>query len=567
LRLRRRCSLRTCRRLRHSRTGGEAWDWTAISPPIVAIACVMALTEALRAVGAYVRTVQADLMHEYVCDKVHAKSSEVGVAYYELPEFYDHLHRAQSEAMYRPAMLLDSMGALIQNGITLIAMASVLLTYTVWLPFALLISTLPAFAVVLRHAVEQHLFRERSTPDERRARYYSWLLTTREPAAELRLFDRAGKFQSAYRDTRRELVRETHRLARRRTLAELAASAVGLAAVAGAFAWMLLRAARGQASLGDLAFFYQAFAYGQKMMRQLLQDVGQLYYNSLFLSNLTEFLELPSQDARVPGASNKPPPVAPSISVREVTFCYPGGERVALDRLSLEIEPGQCVALVGANGSGKSSLVKLLCRFYDPAGGEVRVGGYDLRDIPLHELRHWLTVLFQRPVRYQATVSENIAYGAWADHPSPQEIMDAAVAAGADEIIDSLPGKYEQFLGKWFANGAELSEGQWQRIALARAYLRDAPILILDEPTSAMDPWAEAEWVGRFRILARGRTSLLITHRFPIARHADVIFVMEKGRIVERGNHDDLIRQGGRYAESWLRQTRQDAESNPEAVR
>jgi ATP-binding cassette subfamily B protein len=490
---------------------------------------------------------------------VHSKSSEVGLAFYELPEFFDHLHRAQSEALYRPALLLESLGNLLQHAITLAAMVGLLLTYTIWLPLELVLSTLPAFWVVLRHAVNQHLFRERTTPEERKARYFSWLLTSREPAAELRLFDLGGHFQRLYQRTRRSLIHEAHLLARRRTLADLLASIIGLLAGGSAFGWILYRAAKGQASLGDLAFFYQAFAYGQRMMHSLLQQVGQLYYNSLFLSSLHEFLALPAQAAEGSQPREFPGPIHSGVRFEAVVFRYPGSQRPALQGIDLEIPAGQCVALVGPNGSGKSSLVKLLCRFYDPDEGRITFDGHDLRGLLLADVRRQTTVLFQRPVRYQATVAENIAYGHWQRGPSLEEIAAAAEAAGADSVISALPGGYDQFLGKWFANGTELSEGQWQRVALARAYLRQSSLLVLDEPTSAMDPWAEADWVARFRELAEGRTSVLITHRFPIARHADVIHVLDQGRIVESGSHEELLQLGGRYAESWRTQTQEEA--------
>ncbi len=545
------------------RLAAHDWNWQILAGPVTTIAAVMLLTEALRILANYVQTVQADLLHEYISSQVHTKSARVGLSFYELPEFFDHLHRAQSEALYRPAMLLESLGSLLQHSITLAAMVGLLLTYTVWLPLALVLSTAPAFWVVLRHAVQQHLLRERSTPDQRRARYYDWVLTAPETAAELRLFDLSGHFQRLYTETQRKLYRESHALARRRSAADLGASAIGLVAGGGAFAWILVRAARGQASLGDLAFFYQAFIYGQRMMHALLQQVGQLYYNSLFLSSLHEFLSLPDESSPAPASAAPPEALQKGIRFEDVAFRYPGSERRALCGLSLEIPAGRSVALVGPNGSGKSSIVKLLCRFYDPDQGRITFDGVDLRDVPFAEVRRRTTVLFQQPVHYQATVTENIGYGSWQGRPAAGEVAAAVAAAGAEGIVAELPGGYEQFLGKWFVNGTELSEGQWQRIALARAYLRKSPLLILDEPTSAMDPWAEAEWVGRFRELAAGRTAVLITHRFPIARHADLIHVVDQGRIVESGTHEELLQAGGLYAESWRTQTQEEGLRTP----
>ncbi|MGO9305993.1 MAG: ABC transporter ATP-binding protein, partial [Candidatus Korobacteraceae bacterium] len=232
-----------------------------------------------------------------------------------------------------------------------------------------------------------------------------------------------------------------------------------------------------------------------------------------------------------------------------VRFRYPGSPRPALENFDLEIRAGQIVAVVGSNGAGKSTLIKLLCRFYDPEAGRVSLDGIDLRALDIEELRSRITVLFQQPVHYNDTVRDNIAYG---DLRSPSEALEPAVRdAGAEDLIARLPEGLDSMLGRWFAEGAELSVGEWQRLALARAFLRRAPILILDEPTSAMDPWAEADWLARFRELAAGRTVLIITHRFSTARFADVIHVMNEGRIIESGTHEQLLKAGGRYAQGW----------------
>jgi ATP-binding cassette subfamily B protein len=245
------------------------------------------------------------------------------------------------------------------------------------------------------------------------------------------------------------------------------------------------------------------------------------------------------------------------IRFERVAFQYPGAREATLNDFSLTIPAGRIVSLVGPNGAGKSTFVKLLCRFYDPAGGRIELDGRDLRSFQLDELRRHITVLFQEPVHYNATAGENVHLGDLG--ATEAEVETAAVAAGADEIIRRLPAGYGNTLGKLFIDGAELSTGEWQRIALARAFLRQSPILILDEPTSAMDPWAEAEWLDRFRSLARGRTAILITHRLTTAMRADEIHVFSAGRVVESGSHEELLRLGGLYAQSWSRQERSSA--------
>jgi len=306
---------------------------------------------------------------------------------------------------------------------------------------------------------------------------------------------------------------------------------------------------RGLATLGDLAMFYQAFQQGLGLMRGLLENLGQLYGNLLFLGNLYEFLGLEQRVVSPSKPLPTPLTIQGSLRLEGVRFRYPGSPRPALENFDLEIRAGQIVAVVGSNGAGKSTLIKLLCRFYDPEAGRVSLDGIDLRALDIEELRSRITVLFQQPVHYNDTVRDNIAYG---DLRSPSEALEPAVrAAGAEDIIARLPEGLDSMLGRWFAEGAELSVGEWQRLALARAFLRRAPILILDEPTSAMDPWAEADWLARFRELAAGRTVLIITHRFSTARFADVIHVMNEGRIVESGTHEQLLQAGGRYAQGW----------------
>ena len=539
---------------------GTPVDFSAGTPiflPAFLIGGVLLLGELLRGTSDWIRAVQASLVEDHISGLVQEKSINADLSFYESPDYHDHLHRARAEAATRPIALLENGGSLIQHCITLVAMAGVLIPYGLWMPVALVVSTLPALLVVVRFAVRQHQWQARTTESERRGFYYDWVMTAGETAAELRLFNLGGYFRSAYQTLRAWLRRGHLQLHKAQALAEFAAGVIALLISASCLAWMGWQAMQGQATLGDLALFYQAFSLGQRLVRTLLGNVGQIYYNLLFLGNLFEFLDLKSEVLDPPR-----PRAAPSLDgnglgilFKEVSFAYPGSDRVALRGLQLEIPAGTIAAIVGANGAGKSTLLKLLCRFYDPQQGRIELGDIDLRELSLKDLRELVTVLYQEPVHYNASVAENIALNRLTT-TSRDEIEAAARAAGADSLIAGLPMGYDTLLGRWFSGGVELSVGEWQRIALARAFLRRAPLMILDEPTSAMDSWAEGDWLQRFRSLAVGRTALIVTHRFTTAMQADVIHVMDDGRVIESGSHGELLRQRGAYARSWLMQMR-----------
>ena len=536
---------------------GATWQtiWPALLP-LGLMGVVLLVGGVVRSAAGWVRATLAELVQDHIRGLIHRKSVEVDLAYYDLPEYFDHLHRAQNEASYRPMMLLGNLGSMLQHGITLVAMVAVLLRYGVWLPIALVVSTLPAFFVLLHHRLRLYRWRLLATAPERRSWYYDWLLTARQTAAEMRVLDLGAHFQSAYEAVRGQLRGERRKLARDQALAEATASACALLVTAGAALWMVWRTTQQQTSLGDLALFFQAFSQGQGLAGSLLASVGEAYSNSLFLGDLFEFLALDRKVVEQERARPAPSPLQQGIVLDQVGFRYPGSQRAALRDFSLTIPAGRITAVVGRNGAGKSTLVKLLCRLYDPDAGSVQIDGIDLRQVRVREVRRLVTVLMQEPVQYSATLAENVALGDLAASPGAAAVANAIAEAGAGDIVARLPEGPATLLGKWFAGGTDLSVGEWQRIALARAFQRRAPIMILDEPTSAMDPWAEADWLARFRTLAEGRTALIITHRFTTAMYADCIHVMDDGRVIESGSHQELLAKGGAYARAWERQMR-----------
>ncbi|MGB3558500.1 MAG: ABC transporter ATP-binding protein [Geitlerinemataceae cyanobacterium] len=546
---------------------GLAWEnIQSLLVPAALMAGVLLLTQILQGANEWIRTAQAEFVQDHISALVHAKSIEVDFGFYESSEFFDRLDRARSDASGRSLALLQSSGSLLQNSITMLAMTAVLLAYGLWLPMVLLLSALPAFYVVMRLNRRHHRWWQKTTIDRRWLQYYELLLTQSMPAAEVRLFGLGPYFRSAYQTLRRRLRTEHIQIVRDQSLGRLLAGIIALIISGGALAWMGRQVLLGRLTLGDVALFYQAFNKGQGLMKSLLSNVNQIYQNSLFISNLFEFLQIAPKIVDPPQPQPVPTKIDREIRFKNVTFRYPDTDRAVLQDYNLTLPAGKIVAIVGDNGAGKSTLIKLLCRFYDPESGSIEIDGTDIREFPVEDLRRLITVLFQSPIPFYVTAGQNIALGDLSETASEESIEAAAHGAGIHEKITSLPQGYKSMLGKWFPGGTDLSGGQWQRLALARAFFRRAQMIILDEPTSAMDPWAEFDWLERFRALANGRTAVVITHRFTLSMRADIIHVMRDGQIVESGNHDTLIAQGGLYAQSWKTQMERGSEPTPQSA-
>jgi ATP-binding cassette subfamily B protein len=527
-----------------------------LAVPTCALLALLLVEELLKGISEWIRVAQSELVQDHISRLIQSQSISIDYGCYESSLYNDQLERARDGGMQQSLALLEGMGSLVQNSITLFAMAAVLLSYGIALPLVLLTSTLPALWVTLRLNRAEYQWFQQTTTDRRRVQYFDLAMTHNMTAAEIRAFELGPYFQSLYGQLRRQLRQGRMALIRKQSLERLGAGLVGFLLIGGIAAWFGVQVLLGTLSMGDLALFFQAFNKGQGIIKILLSNVGSLYRNSLFISNLFEFLQIKPTIVDPVNPVLAPAVLTRGICFRGITFRYPGIETPVLQNFDLNLPAGKVIAIVGDNGAGKSTLLKLLCRLYDPESGSVEIDGVDIRRLEIAELRRLITVLFQNPMEYCLTVGQNIQFGDLSRSTTLSDWEQAARWAGIHDKVVSLPKGYDSTLGKLFPGGTDLSGGEWQRLSLARAYLRQANIIILDEPTSAMDPWAEAAWIERFRMMSSDRTAIVITHRFSLAMCADLIYVMKAGQIVESGSHHELLRQRGFYAQSWQAQTR-----------
>lgn len=535
---------------------GPSHDPGRIVRLILIAGAVAAVAATLSTLSALVSEVQSLRLADRVNEMLHAKSVELDLEYYENPDFYDTLHRAQEDAPSRPGRIVAEVSQIGQGGLSLIAVAGLLISMNWILVVGLLGAALPGVLFKTRHSGRLYAWNRRNTSVQRRARYLNTLLTGMEFAKEIRLFGLGQVFRERYRELRRFLRTTRLRLVTRHAIAALLAQLVAVAAVFASLLFISGRALAGAITLGSMVMYFGAFQRIQDLFRQLLDGLAGLYEDNLFLSDFTRFLQLRPKVVDSASPRPFPRPLQQGIAFEGVSFRYPGTETDVLKDVSLQIRPGEHVALVGENGSGKTTLVKLLCRLYDPTSGTVRFDVTDLRELRVNDLRDELAVVFQDYARYHLTARENIWLGNVSLPPESPRIEEAAHRTGADAVIAALPEGYETQLGRQFEKGAELSIGQWQKVALARAFLRDTQIIVLDEPTAALDPKAEAAVFEQFHALAKGRTAILISHRLSTVRMADRILVMVDGRIAEAGAHAELLQRDGVYAELFQTQAR-----------
>jgi ATP-binding cassette subfamily B protein len=492
----------------------------------------------------------ADRFTRHVSIRVIEHASRLDLATYEDPAFYDKLERARVQATDRIAMI-QSTGMMLQQVIIVATLSASILVFSPGLLLVMVLSLVPAFLGESHFAFLGYSLNFRQTPVRRQLDYLRVLGASKESAKELKLFGLHSFLVDGYSGLSNEIYEQNASLARRRFRAGSWLSLLSTSGYYGAYAYVIYRTVTGGLSVGTMTFLAGAIAAASTNIQNIFSTFSSIADQSLFLTDLLEFFAVQPQVRSLPNALPAPRLIRAGFEFCSVCFSYPGNSRMVLDHLNFRLEPGERVALIGENGQGKTTLVKLLTRLYDPTGGRILLDGIDLREYSIEDLRHEIAVIFQDYMRYEMTAADNIAMGRIEQRDDLGKLRHAACKSLADAVIERLPGSYRQMLGRRFNGGVDLSGGEWQKVALARAYLRDAQLLILDEPTAALDARSEHEVFQRLMDLTEGKMALLISHRFSTVRMADRIVVLEDGRIVEEGSHSHLISRDGLYREMF----------------
>ena len=498
----------------------------------------------------YFDNLLADRYTHHVSVEVMRKAAALDVTVYEDPVFYDRLERARVQATDRLAMI-QQMGRLIQQSVTAIAFSAVLIRYSPFLLLLLVAGIIPAFLGESHFAFLTYAKNFRQTPMRRQMDYLRQVGGSKEAAKELKLFNLSSYLTDRFTGLSQRIYEENVALNKRRLFWGGVLAIIGQLGYYGAYAYSIWRTITGRYSIGDLTLITTAIMQAMSNIQQAFSTASGVADQALFLTDLLAFFEMKPRVESKANGLRVPHPIQRGFEFRNVSFAYPGTTRRVLKNFDFTLQPGERIALIGENGQGKTTVVKLITRLYDPTEGEILLDGIDLREYDLDDLHAEIGVIFQDFMRYEMTARENIAVGRIEVPHSPGEIESAAQKSLAAGVIAKLQGGYDQMLGRRFEGGVDLSGGEWQKLALARAYLRDAQLLILDEPTAALDARSEMEVFERFAELTEGKMALLISHRFSTVRMADRIVVLEGGRLVEEGNHSQLMALGGRYAEMF----------------
>ena len=536
--------------------GGTIADSAVIFLYLGFIGLMMVLTAAAQRLGEYARQRQGMEVADYVNREIHARAITVDLAFYESPAYYDSLQRARAAGPQRPAQVVTTLSQFLRSILFLVAVL-VLMASLDWRLVPLLLLSM-GIAALVRMFFTRELFQwqHRRAQMERRAAYLDWLLTSDHHAKELRISQLGAVLRERFSALRLQIRGEQLGIEKRKMRAEILAAGAAALVFFGATTWLVLRVISGSIGIGDLVLFLLLFKRAETSGREFVSSLSSLYDHQLFLSQLFGFLTVEPTLTAPESPRPLPAPVREGIRFERVSFTYPDNQSRALDEIDFELPASKITAIVGENGSGKTSLVKLLTRLYDPSAGRITLDGVDIREFDPDAYRQLFSVIFQDYARYAETVSENIRFGDLSRPEEDPRILQSATRGGASEFIDGLPKGMATPLTRLFDDGRELSIGQWQRVALSRAFFPRSQFIIMDEPTSAVDPRAEAELFDNFRDRLEGRAALVISHRLSTIRMADRIYMLGEGRVLEAGCHDELVRRGGGYAQLFERQAR-----------
>jgi ATP-binding cassette subfamily B protein len=511
------------------------------------LACIAAILS--RAIG-FCDSLLGDLYLEHISVRVIEHASRLDITAFENPEYYDRLDRAKAQATDRIAMI-QMLGTLTQQVLTTISLAVYIAAYSPWLLLLLISGTIPALLGESHFAFLGYAKNFQQTPLRRKMDYLRDVGGSKEAAKELKLFGLRNFLVDSFSEMANTIFRQNVSLSRRKLLAGTALSILATAGYYSAYALVLLDTIRGRFNVAALTVLISAILQVSANLQQIFVNASGVADQALFLTDLLGFFAMEPTVRSKPNALLIPRPIRRGFEFRNVSFAYPGTSRLVLKNFNFHLHPQERVALIGENGQGKTTIVKLITRLYDPTEGQILIDGVDLREYDLEDLCHEIGVIFQDFMRYEMTARDNIAVGRIEERDHLDRIAEAARMSLADEVIAKLPGHMQQQLGRRFDGGVDLSGGEWQRIALARAYLRNAQLLILDEPTSALDARSEQEVFQRFAELTQGKMALLISHRFSTVKMTDRIVVLSHGVLTEEGTHDELVRRGGLYAEMF----------------
>ena len=479
------------------------------------------------------------------------KSAELDLAHFESAKFYDTLERAQSSGSNYPVKVIQTLTGLFGQAVTLVSLLGLLLQFNVAIVPLLFFTALPSFWTSIVYSGRRFWMTRMETESGRLSNYMQRVLTTPEFAKEVRLFNLGQHLLQQWRDIRTDFNQKSAAIASEYARMRGFSGILVNSGFYIAYGWTLVRTITAEISVGDFTMYTGAFSQAQQLLPSILENIARIYESNLYVSQYFDFLNLRPQITNAVRPKSFPQPIRQGLSIKDVSFTYPGATKPTLSDLNLHIDPGESIALVGLNGAGKTTFLKLLTRLYDVDSGTIAIDGIPLPEIELSELHGNIGVLNQDFARYQLSAGDNIGFGNLKQRENQLRIEQAALNSGADRVVETLKSGYQTRLGKMFKGGVDLSGGQWQKIGMARAFMSDAPILILDEPTAALDAIAEYELFEKFRALTAGKMTFFVSHRFSTVQLADRIVVLENSQIIEVGSHQELMTQNGLYAEMF----------------